>query len=57
MLTSKQLREGSRYAGDVAQREADPRLKQLWASHALALAQLAEEMERREKARSLDQVA
>lgn len=57
MLTAKQLREGSQYARDVARREIDPQLKQLWASHALALAQLAEEMERREKARSLDQAA
>jgi hypothetical protein len=57
MLTATQLREGSRYAGDVARRETDPQLKQLWASHALALVQLAEEMERREKARSLDQAA
>ena len=50
MLIGKQLREGSRYAVDVARREADPQLKQLWAKHALALAQLAEEIERREKA-------
>ena len=57
MLIVKQLREESRYAVDVARRETDPHLKQLWASHALALAQLAEEMDRREKARSLDQAA
>ena len=57
MLIVKQLREDSRYAVDVARRETDPQLKQLWASHALALAQLAEQMERPEKARSLDQAA
>ena len=57
MLSAKQLREGSQYAGDVARRETDPQLKQLWASHALALARLAEDMKRREKVRSLDQAA
>ena len=57
MLIVKQLRDDSRYAVDVARGETDSKLKQLWASHALALAQLAEEIERREKARSLDQAA
>ena len=51
MLTAQQLREGSRYAVKAARREADPQFKKLWASHALALAQLAEDIERRKKAR------
>ena len=57
MLTAQQLREGSRYAVEEAGRETDPQFKKRWASHALALAQLAEEIERREKARAVDQAA
>jgi hypothetical protein len=48
MSTPAQWRDASRQASDAAEREASPHLKQLWANHSLALAQLADEIERRE---------
>ena len=48
MSTPAQWRDASRQASDAAERETSPHLKQLWANHSLALAQLADEIERRE---------
>jgi hypothetical protein len=45
-LTPAQLREDSRSARQMAATETDPHLKQLWANYALALAELAEQIER-----------
>ena len=50
MSTPAQWREASRIAREVATKETDPKMRALWASHALVLAQLAEQVERREKA-------
>lgn len=46
-----ELREESRLYRQVARKEATPHLKQMLASHALALAELAERMERKEAER------
>ena len=48
MSTPAQWRDASRQASEAAERETSPHLKQLWANHSLALAQLADEIERRE---------
>ncbi len=48
--TPAQWREASRIARKAAANETDPKMRVLWASHALALAELAEQVERREKA-------
>lgn len=48
MSTPAQWREASRIARKAAANETDPKMRVLWASHALALAQLAEQLERRE---------
>ncbi len=50
LSTSAELRDDSRIAREIEHEEADPELKRLWAGHALALAQLAETIERREEA-------
>jgi hypothetical protein len=50
ILTPAQLPEHSRSARQIAATEADPCLKRLWASYALALAQLAEQIERSNEA-------
>jgi hypothetical protein len=44
--TSADLRETSRRAREMATEETDPYFKRMWASHALALAQLAAKVER-----------
>jgi hypothetical protein len=49
LSTPAELREDSRIARQIARKEADAGLKILWAEHALALAQLAEMIERRQK--------
>jgi hypothetical protein len=46
MSTPMELRENARSARQIASEKLDPHLKRLWASYALALAQLAEEIER-----------
>ena len=46
MPTPVELREASRLTRLAAVKESDPHLKRRLASHALALAQLAEQMER-----------
>lgn len=51
MPTSAKLREESRVYRQATGNEADPHLKQFLASHALALAQLAERIERTETPR------
>jgi signal transduction histidine kinase len=48
--TPAELRENSRSARQMAVKEADPYFKRMWASHALALDQLAEKIERGEGA-------
>src|SRR4029077_17880343 len=50
LSTAAELRDDSRIAREIERKEADPELKILWAGHALALAQLAETIERREEA-------
>jgi hypothetical protein len=50
ILTRAQLREDSRLAKQIAEKKTDPHLKRAWASYALALAQLAEQIERRDEA-------
>jgi hypothetical protein len=52
MPTPADLREESRLCRQAAQEEPDPKFKQLWANHALALAQLAEKIERDDKKRA-----
>jgi hypothetical protein len=52
MPTPAELREESRLCRQAAEEESDPHRKQLWASHALELAQLAEKVEREDKART-----
>ncbi|MDE1903474.1 MAG: hypothetical protein KGI46_06430 [Alphaproteobacteria bacterium] len=47
MTECETLRDQSRVYLERAMRETDPRFKQLLARHALALAQLAEQIERR----------
>jgi len=49
-LTPAQFREDARSARQIARTETDPHLKQLWASYALALAELAEQIERGDEA-------
>jgi hypothetical protein len=49
MPTPAQLRDGSRLCVQAAEKEATPEIKRRLASHALALAQLAENIERRER--------
>jgi hypothetical protein len=49
MPTPAQLREASRLYRDAAENEATPEIGRLLASHALALTQLAEVVERRER--------
>ena len=44
--TAAELRENSRRAREMATEETDPYFKRMWASHALALARLAEKVER-----------
>ena len=51
MPTPAELRERSGLAQQAAEREAAPHLKRLLASHAFALAQLAEKIEREEAGR------
>jgi hypothetical protein len=46
MLTPAELREGSRRASELALNETTPHLRQALATHALALAALAEKLER-----------
>ena len=48
--TPRELRENSRSARRMAAKEADSYFKGMWASHALALDQLAEKIERGEVA-------
>jgi hypothetical protein len=48
MPTPAELREASRQAREAATKETAPHLKQTLASHAFALAQLAEKLEREE---------
>ncbi len=48
--TAAELRDDSRIAREIERKQADPELKRLWAGHALALALLAETIERREEA-------
>ena len=48
--TPRELRENSRSARQMATEETDPYFKRRWASHAFALAQLAEKVERSEGA-------
>ena len=50
MSTPAQWREAARIAREAAAKQTDPKMQALWASHASALAQLAEQVERREKA-------
>ncbi len=50
LSTPAELRDDSRIARQIERKEADPELKRLWAGHALALALLAETIERREEA-------
>jgi len=52
MPTTANLREESRLCRQAAQEESDPHVKQLWSSHALALAQRAEKIEREDEERS-----
>jgi hypothetical protein len=49
-LTPAQLREDSRSARQIGATETDPHLKRLWASYALALSELAEQIERGDEA-------
>jgi hypothetical protein len=49
MVTSAQVREASRLYHEAAGNEATPEIGRLLASHALALTQLAEVIERRER--------
>jgi hypothetical protein len=51
MPTTAELREASRLARLAAAEESVPQLKRRLANHALALAQLAERMEREEAER------
>ncbi|HYL33082.1 MAG TPA: hypothetical protein VEU53_08050 [Stellaceae bacterium] len=48
MTNHKSLRDQSREYLERSQQEADPKLKQLLARHATALAQLADRLERRD---------
>jgi hypothetical protein len=48
--TPAELRENSRSARRMAAKEADSFFKRMWSSHALALEQLAQKIERREVA-------
>jgi len=48
MTDHKTLRNQSRAYLERSKQEADPKLKQLLARHAMALAQLAERLERRD---------
>jgi hypothetical protein len=58
ILSPAQLREDSRSARQIAATEANPRIKRLWTSYALALAELAEQIERgKEAARVKELVA
>ena len=50
MSTPTQWREASRIAREAAAKETKPKMKKMWAAHALALALLAEQIERREEA-------
>ncbi len=52
MLDSVELREQARRYRQTANNESTPQLKQMLTSHALALAQLAERVERREAAQN-----
>ena len=52
MASSAELRREARLFGWVAQQEPDPHLKRRLASHAFALAQLAERTERDEASRA-----
>jgi hypothetical protein len=53
MLTPAELRAGCRLASQASKEESASPLKRMLASHALALAQLAEKIEREEAARNL----
>lgn len=57
IVTPVQLRENSRAALEIARHEEDRHFKGLWADYALALAQLAEQIERREKAAAAKELA
>jgi len=48
MIDAAELREQARRYRQTANHETTPQLKQMLASHALALAQLAEKLERAE---------
>jgi hypothetical protein len=50
ILTPAQLRDDSRLAKQIAKKKTDPHLKRAWASYALALAQLAEQIDHRDEA-------
>ena len=52
MIDAAELREQARRYRQTANHETTPQLKQMLASHALALAQLAERVERREAAQA-----
>ncbi len=49
LSTPAELRDDSRMARQIERKEGDPELKRLWAGHALALALLAEAIERRQE--------
>ena len=50
ILTPAHLREDSLLAKQIAEKKTDPHLKRAWANYALALAQLAEQIECRDEA-------
>ena len=52
MASPAELRSEARLFGWIAQQEPDPHLKRRLASHAFALAQLAEQIEQDEAARA-----
>jgi hypothetical protein len=45
ILTPAQLREDARSGQQIAEKQTDPNLKRQWASYAVALAELAEQIE------------
>jgi len=57
MPTPTECREGSRLFREAAGRETEPHLKHGLAGHALALAQLAEKIEREEATINRDEAA
>lgn len=53
MSTPAELRDASRLAREAARAESAPHLRRRLASHALALAQLAEKIEREDAVREI----